>query len=346
MARPSGKSLKLLSQYVCVRITDLTVVDIGLFDFDADVTLYCFVLNADEQVYLRYGGRDDTSPDAYLNEKSLHAALEKGLDLHGKWKAGELKLPARPAAKKPADYPSVKSEVIDRKQCVHCHHTGSGKTKLAASKGTLDKLKDLWVYPDAANLGLELDADTGITVAKVKGVAKEAGFKAKDEIVKVTGNAVYTWGDLQQRLHEVPHDATSLKFTVRRKGAETELEVTLPEWWRATRIERRSFVHAAEPFPEFWGRELTEDERRKYGVKPGEFGAEVTKFWVKTNAQSAGVQVGDIIYEVDGTRSAPYTGHPALWVRLNRKTGDTIKVKVLRGDKNLEFSFKLRAKAW
>lgn len=348
--RPSGKTQKLLSEFVCVRLTDLTNVDIGLFDFDPDVTIYCFVLNADEQLYLRYGGRNDTSPDAYLNEKSLHAALEKGLQLHAQWQSGELKLSARPGARKPADYPSIKTEVLDKKQCVHCHHIGSGKTRLAQSKGTLDKLKDFWVYPDAEKLGLELDPNTGVTVAKLKGVAKEAGFKARDEIVKVGGKPVFTWGDLQQRLHEVAPEATTVKLTVKRKDArkdtEVELEVKLAEWWRVTGIERRSIVHSSEPFPEFWGRELSEDERRKYGVKPGEFGAEVSKFWVKSNAQKAGLQVGDIVYEVDGIRSAPYTGHPALWIRINRKVGDSIKVKVLRGDKNIEFTFTLRAKAW
>lgn len=53
-----------------------------------------------------------------------------------------------------------------------------------------------------------------------------------------------------------------------------------------------------------------------------------------------------MVFEVDGVSASPYTDNPALWIRLNRKTGDTVKVKVLRQGKTHEFSFKLRAKAW
>ncbi len=51
-----------MSQYVRVRITDMTNIDIGLFDFDGYNALYYFIMNADEQIYMRYGGRDGTAP--------------------------------------------------------------------------------------------------------------------------------------------------------------------------------------------------------------------------------------------------------------------------------------------
>ena len=71
---------KLLSQYVCVRVTRMDNVDIGLFDRDWNNTIYYFMLNADEQIYMRYGGRDSQAADAYLNLNSLELALEKGLE--------------------------------------------------------------------------------------------------------------------------------------------------------------------------------------------------------------------------------------------------------------------------
>ncbi len=67
---------------MCVRITQMDNVDIALFDRDWNNAIYFFALNADEQVYLRYGGRDSESPDTYLNMDSLEAALRKGLELH------------------------------------------------------------------------------------------------------------------------------------------------------------------------------------------------------------------------------------------------------------------------
>ena len=45
-----------MSEYVCVRVTRMDGVDIGLFDYDRYNTLYLFLLNAEEQIYIRYGG--------------------------------------------------------------------------------------------------------------------------------------------------------------------------------------------------------------------------------------------------------------------------------------------------
>ena len=53
---------RLLQQYVTARVTRLDGINIGLFEYDWYNTVYFFVLNADEQIYLRYGGRDVQSP--------------------------------------------------------------------------------------------------------------------------------------------------------------------------------------------------------------------------------------------------------------------------------------------
>ena len=77
-------------------------VDIGLFDRDWNNTLYFFILNADEQIYMRYGGRDAASPDTYLNLSSLELALQQGLELHRRYQQGELKKAERPKPLFPA----------------------------------------------------------------------------------------------------------------------------------------------------------------------------------------------------------------------------------------------------
>src|SRR5262245_26488095 len=94
-----------MSQYVCVRITRMDGVDIGLFDYDRYNTLYFFILNADEQIYMRYGGRDADSQDSYLNLDSIELALEKGLELHKKYQAGEIAKTERPKPMFPNDFP-------------------------------------------------------------------------------------------------------------------------------------------------------------------------------------------------------------------------------------------------
>src|SRR5215510_7586556 len=97
---------KLLSQYVCVRITRMDDVDIGLFDRDWNNTLYYFVMNADEQIYMRYGGRDSRSPDSYLNLNSLELALEKGLELHRQYQPGNLQKEQRAKSRCLSNAPS------------------------------------------------------------------------------------------------------------------------------------------------------------------------------------------------------------------------------------------------
>src|SRR6266700_7903440 len=73
---------KVLSDYVCVRVVRMDDVDIGLFDRDWNNAIYFFVLNADEQIYMRYGGRESQSPDTYLNLISIELAAKQGLELH------------------------------------------------------------------------------------------------------------------------------------------------------------------------------------------------------------------------------------------------------------------------
>ena len=86
----SSKRGQLLSQYVCVRVPDMKGVDIGLFDYDRHNALYYFVMNADEHIYMRYGGRDETSPDAYLDLESLEIALQLGLEQHELYRKGRI----------------------------------------------------------------------------------------------------------------------------------------------------------------------------------------------------------------------------------------------------------------
>ena len=62
---------KLLDQYVRVRITRMDDVDIALFERDWNNALYYFLMNADEQIYMRYGGtRRARSDDLSGSEQS------------------------------------------------------------------------------------------------------------------------------------------------------------------------------------------------------------------------------------------------------------------------------------
>src|SRR4051794_41897724 len=75
---------RVLSDYVCVRVTRMDDVDVGLFDRDWNNAIYFFVLNADEQIYMRYGGGESKDPHTYKSPDSQRPAPEQGLDQHKK----------------------------------------------------------------------------------------------------------------------------------------------------------------------------------------------------------------------------------------------------------------------
>ena len=57
-------------------------IDVGHWKYDRHNALYYFILNADEEIYMRYGGRDADSATTYLNLRSLERALQQGLEMH------------------------------------------------------------------------------------------------------------------------------------------------------------------------------------------------------------------------------------------------------------------------
>ncbi len=93
-------------------------IDIGLFDFDRHNALYYFIMNANEQIYMRYGGRDAESATTYLNLRSLELALDEGLRLHAR---GDVPQVERPKPLYATEIPLLRKRTSWRGECVECH---------------------------------------------------------------------------------------------------------------------------------------------------------------------------------------------------------------------------------
>src|SRR5262245_21454530 len=169
---------KLLSQYVCVRITRMDDVDIGLFDRDWNNTLYFFMLNADEQIYMRYGGRDSQSQDTYLNLNSLELALQNGLSLHRQYQEGKLKKVDRPKPLLPRAFPLLVERTYAKNVCVECHLIGDYQNIHRELDGKLDKVAQMFRSPDIKTLGIYLDVPKGLIVKEARGAVERAGMKS------------------------------------------------------------------------------------------------------------------------------------------------------------------------
>ena len=135
-------------------------------------------------------------------------------------------------------------------------------------------------------------------------------------------------------------------MAVRTSDSSQPVTIDLPKHWRVTDINRRSIGHRMTPFPEFWAKTLSTDEKKHAGFKAEGFASQVTKFWTNTNGKKAGLIEGDIIYEINGVGTSPLAKNAMIYIRTHFKTGDEIEVRYRRGEDEKTTQFKLRAKPW
>lgn len=324
---------------MCARITRMDDIDIGLFDRDWNNTIYYFILNAQEQIYLRYGGRDSRSPDNYLNLSSLELALEKGLDLHRRYQQGELKGTERPKPLFPRDIPLLMERTIARNACVECHLIGDYQNIQRELEGKLDKLTHLYRSPDIRTLGIELDVPKGLVVKEVREAASAGGMKAGDRIARLNGTPVWTFGDFQYHYDKVPRDATQIQIVVERGGEKIELLVALPQRWWWTDLTFRQW--SVEPRLFFDSVPLSEPEKIELGLEPCGFASRVKHVDMFAEmTKSHELRNGDIIFAADGVRRDPVAHTAELYLKLRKKAGDTVTLSVLRDGKPIQLTLK------
>ncbi|MCU1233593.1 MAG: hypothetical protein JWP63_1560 [Candidatus Solibacter sp.] len=329
MLSPKDSPLgKQLGRYVCVRITRMDDVDVGLFDRDWNNTIYFFAMNADEQIYFRYGGRDSASPDTYLNVDSLELALRQGAEMHERG----VKLPPRPKALYPREIPLLVQRTFAQRQCVECHLIGDFQNLQREQDGVLDKLTHLYRSPDIKTLGIELDVPKGLVVKQASGAAAAAGMQAGDKIVAWNGAPVLTFGDLQYQYDKVDRKSTKVTAQVERGAS---LEIALPErwWWTDLRLRQSS----VDPRLDFEDRPLSADEKKKFGL-PADGFASMVKYvsdFAKIR-KTHELRTGDIIYAVDKVERDDLANTAELFLKLRKKAGQAAALSVIRDGKRIE----------
>lgn len=328
-----------MNQYVCVRITRMDDVDVALFDRDWNNTLYFFMMNADEQIYMRYGGRDAQSQDTYLNLSSLELALQQGLALHRQYQDGKLKKTDRPKPLFPRQIPLLVERTFAHNNCVECHLIGDYLNIHRELDGKLDKLSQMYRSPDIKTLGIFLDVPKGLVVKEAKGPAQTAGMKPGDRIAALNGTPVWTFGDLQYYYDKVDRHAQKLSITVERDAQPADLSIALPERWWWTDIRYRQY--SVDPRTYFDSRPLPEAEKVKHGLKPNGFASEVTHVDAFAEmVKSHELHVGDIVFGVDGVEQDEIANTAELFIKLHKTAGDSVKLEVLRDGKRLQMQLK------
>lgn len=314
-------------------------VDIGLFDYDRHNTLYFFAMNADEEIYLRYGGRDPQSPDTYLSLESIELALKQGLELHQRRQRGEWKPSARPQPLFPRNLPLLTENTFAKNRCVECHLIGDYQNLQREQEGKLDKLLHMFRSPDLKTIGIHLDIPKGLVVKEARDAALAAGMKPGDRIAAINGTTVWTFGDLQYNYDQVERSAKSLALAVERDGAPVNLTLALPDrwWWTDIRFRQSS----VDPKVYFESRPLTEAEKRQRGLNPAGFASEVKHVDMFAQVmKSHDLHAGDVVFAVDGAEADPIANTAELFIKLRKTSGADVQLGVLREGKRIQMPLK------
>jgi len=246
-------------------------VNIQHFQFERDLTWMAFFMNADDQFYARYGGREDHDPESHLTKKSLLRVMNQVLDLYKQGDVQTSRYEPKAAPRRiPEEIPTV-GPLLNRRRnkCLHCHDVKNMELVHKRSQGEFSKYM-VFTYPSPSRLGLLIDPDRQDHVKKVAAdsPAAKAGLKAGDRLLAVDGQRILTFGDFARVLELTPERVT-LPVAYERAGAEGKAAVTLsPGWRRSPDPSWRPSTGVAGPNSGFWARPMNEGQKRRLGLKP------------------------------------------------------------------------------
>jgi serine protease Do len=344
-----------MDHFVCVRLVQANAMDLRVFQFDYDLTFGVFFLNADHTVYGRFGSRSDRKLEGF--RKAMQAAL----DLHKNYPANKSTLAGKqgraPRFAVPEAYPSLKGKYQPKldyegkvvQSCLHCHQVREAERLWfrSARQPIPDEVLYPWPMPDVVGLRLDPAEKATVRYVTAKSPAEKAGFKAGDQIVALEGQPLLSIADVQWVLENTPQPGT-IRAQVLRGKKTIELKLELPEaWrrandisWRATSWDlRRMSTGGLLLHP------LTMEERRRAGLNENELGLRVEhvgEYGEHAVAKKAGFKKNDIVTSVDG-RTSPWSESQLMGYLLqNKKPGDRVPVKILRGGESIELELTMQ----
>jgi serine protease Do len=309
-------------------------IDLRKFEFDLDLTWSVFLLNADETIYGRYGGRDASGADARLSLKGLRYALDRALEVH-----------KNPPEARPLTGPPVRAETYaaakKHRGCIHCHNVNEFRRADQKAEGTWDRAS-VWVYPLPENVGVSLDVDVGDRVRAVAtgSAAERAGLKAGDRLTRLNGTPIASFADATYALHKAPVKG-EVPVAWTRDGREQSATLKVADGWRKTNVTWRPSMLDMLPSVPFSGDDLSTAEKKMLGLeeKRAAFRQDAP---VHSTLRAAGVEAGDMVIGFDGVAVDGGFGALLGHVRRNYLVGDTITVNVLRGGRRVDLKLTLK----
>lgn len=345
----------LLDQFVCVRVINANALDLRRFQFDYDLSFSTLFFNGDGTLYARFGSWRHQKNSQETDTSSFRQTLEGVLKLHRGYPANRPELAGKQPAPTPFESPLEIPGLAGKygreldwggkvvQSCVHCHMIGDALRTHARNQGR--PVPEEWIFPQPQpeTVGLRLAPDRAATVAAVipNSPAAAAGLQPGDDLLTVAGQGMVSAADVSWALHRTAGSAV-VPVTFLRAGTAQSAKLDLPAQWRfKSDISRRvgTWGMRAMALGGLQLADLTDDERRDRRLPTdsmallilhaGEYGNHAA-------AKKAGFQKGDVIVELDGSRSRATESEWIGRLLRDHRPGETLPARVLRGDQQID----------
>jgi serine protease Do len=340
----------LLDQFVCVRVINANALDLGLFQFDYDLSFSTVFFNGDGTVYGRYGSWRHQKDPQEKTTAGYRRALEGVLEIHRQYTANKMMLAGKQGRplpfKQPLEIPGLagkyqqdldwQGKVVQ--SCVHCHQISDGLRE--HHRARREQIPAQWIYPmpSPETIGLALSADEAAHVESVlpDSPAARAGLQPGDDILVAGEQPLVSIADLSWALHHAPANG-SLNVTFKRAGASKKATLTLPAQWREKAdISRRvaTWPMRAMALGGLVLEDLNEAARRERGLSNETMALlvkHVGQYDKHAAAKKAGLQKDDVIVRL-GAFKERMTESAVIGRLLHaHQPGEKIAATVLRG---------------
>jgi hypothetical protein len=349
-----------LDEFVCVRVVQANAIDLSRFRYDFDESFSVVLMNPDGTLYGRFGTRSARPEQEDISLLGLRKSLEAALAMHRDYASVKPSLAGKQVKpdryRTPRDYPSLAGkygpslnyEGQVARSCMHCHQVREAERLVFRSKGEPIPDEVLFPNPDPSLLGLTMDPDEMVTVARVApgSIGAKAGLRPGDSVERLAGQPLLSVADLQWVLHNAPSTAR-LSARVRRDGKAIDLTLHLHDGWRRGDISWRASTWDLRRMSLGGLRldDLSPAERAAAKIPDdglalkvrhaGEFGAHAV-------AHNAGVRKGDVIVAFDGREGRMSESELLAYGVQKKRPGEEVTLTLLRGGERKLVRFALQ----
>ena len=327
----------MADKFVRVRLPRIDDADLNLFEFDYDLTFMVFFLDAKENVYARYGGRDGKDADNRQSLEGLAYTMNSVLQMHAQKEKS-----FAPKSQANSKYlHNLPNPPAFGRGCMHCHQVKTALESDLRKSGKWER--DLvWRYPLPENIGLGLEVNRGNMVEKAfeKMPASEAGLRPGDKLLRLNSVPMHSFGDAQYALDIAPKAGT-IEIAWERGGEEMKAKLNLPEGWRRTDLSWRTSAQHWLSSGGMYGMDLTAEEKRSLGLTPKQL-AFRQRNTLSKQAREAGIQGGDIVLGVDDKKLEMDMFAFLKYMRRNYLVGDKVTINIIRDGKRMNVDMTLQ----